>query len=1370
MTHRAILTVALLAACVDLPSGGSSRPGADGDASSEPGVIPDKEPVVEVPEPNTEALVVLTSAEPAQGRTAGAELVVLTGSGFVDGMKVWFENVPAGEVHVLSPIVAHVRTPAHAAGPVDLRVVRSDGETATLEDGFKFKDAISVHSVFPAEGPREGGTAVAISGEGFTEDTRVLLGGRLLVDAQIVDRETILAISPPGESAGPADVLVFTDWTNTVAEGAFRYTEPPTIDIVDPSVGDTDAPTLVRVVGRGLDQRSVVTFGGVDAPIISVAPGSLLVRVPQQAIGLVDVHVTSPDGEASANDAFGFRDLPTFTPDVTSYWPRTGPEAGGTRLHIGVVGAMQFVEVTIHGQPAPIEMWATNGVVVRTPPGTGAVTIDVRVDGLDFTLPEPFVYTSTPTIDAVEPERGPTTGGTEVVLSGDFPSDAEVFFGGIPAVILERSSTTLRVRTPAGSPGAVPVRVSGAVELLLESGFVYEAPGGPALYAVHPTTGAIAGNTLLRVFGAGFTPDAVLKFANKALPNLEVISPTELRVRTIPADEPTTVDVKLDQGDDQLVLGDAFAYFDPASPYGGAWGPEIRGALNVTVLDIMTTDPVPAAFVMLWSDPSTPYRGYTDERGQVTFSGLDLVGPQMLTAAKTGYTAYSVVEVNAQNVTVHLIPPASSSSGGGGGGGPQALQPAQLEGRVLGLGKYIVPPPKACSYMAQKGLVGAEGTASCAPCAIADDCGPGYQCRDIANEGRRCALTCATSDDCPGGYICGAGVEGAAACIPDPGRRAAYCMTTSNELWADPPAANPMFLQGVHYTWATGDNRFSLSSRLGELALICVGGVIQDEADAFGSFVPVAMGVARHITANSGALITDIDVMLDIPLRKTVPLRLDGAPTTYRDPVFGGDAPTSTNLRVSLDFGAEGYWKIHDKTLPGATDFALTHQPENLAGKLDEVTYLFLAVVKGGSALESGTQAYRVKVLDTDTLFNWVDGSWKAEHTGITRDLFGMWGLGDQHLWAVGADGLIAHRRAGGWFPQFSPTDETLRGVHGVGEEFALAVGDKGTIVVFDGVSWKSEASGTAAPLYAAAGTGPLQAFAVGEATALYRDTTGWHPLPGAPATALRGAWSPTPTSVWAVGDDGTLWMYDRLTPGWKAETLTSSAIPLYAISGRSAADVWVVGSAGTVLHRTAPGTTERVEVPTQAALYGLALHPDGRVVAAGARGTLLTFDGNGWAVGTAEQHAGDLRAAAFLDDPEIGAIVGGSQAVTLGPMLSFPELQDPNGQPIELQPFTYHLHWEAKPSASPTFNFVEMLYSNFPMWWTVVDAAAQDVTFPNLPMVEGITPWISPQTLIRVNRVLKPGVTVDNFDFWDTYDTSSWQSWSWGTAVVTTF
>ncbi len=1349
---------------------GEQVDGADGvvvppDDTADPGqVIPDPDPA--------DNDLRITSLDPMQGRTGGAELVTIAGEGYQDGMKVYFGSTLAAEVDVLSEYVVHVRTPAHAPGPVDLRIVRQDGAETVRLNAFKFKDAIRVDELNPTSGPREGGTAVTVRGEGFTKETRVLIDGRLLVDSRVVDGRTILGIAPPGSRAGAVDVLAFTDWTNATAHGAYRYAEAPRIDLIEPAIGSTTSTTLVTLIGPGLSKSARLAFGDVEANIVSVREDGVVARVAAQPAGVVDVSVVTADGETIAPGAFAFVDG-GMTPALLTVWPLTGPESGGTMVAFGLSGVFGTPEVRFGGLPAPLVHFDGATLVVRAPAGEGETPMVVFADGATLTAASPFVYTRTASIANVAPSSGSTQGGELVTLKGEgFPVGASVLFGGVPAIIVDGSPVKLVVRTPVGSPGAVPVRVSGGdVDVTLPAGFTYTAPGGPVLFAVQPNTGGIAGGTLLRFYGSGFDAATEVKFANKVLPNIEVISPTELRARSIRADEPSTVDVRLTWAASpshpagEQLLGDAYTYFDPSSPYGGSWGPAIRGAMNITVLDLTTTEPVTAAFVILGSDPSTPYQGFTDDRGQIIFSGIGLEGPQMVTASKLDYTAYSVVEYDAENVTVHLIPfyPSTSSPGGGGGGGGEPLVTPTIEGRVLGLGKYIVPPPKPCSYMAQKGLVGVDGTASCAPCADAADCGDGYQCFDIAGEGPRCALSCQNDAQCPEGYACGAGVSGSAACIPDPGRRAAYCVTTNHALWEDPvPAPGQIILGGdTSKAWADANTYYKMNTRFGPLAVICLGGVVRDENDLAGSFVPLAMGVARSLDMKSGDVITGLDVMLDIPLRKDVPVRLDGAPLWYVD-VFGAEVPTNVRFRVALDFGAEGYWTVRDETRAGVGDFLLDRQPENLGGKLDGVSYEFLAEVTGQQFEISGTQAHRVKILDTDTLFNLIDGSWKAQASGIEEDLFSVWGTGDDRLWAVGARGRIAHRKGGAWFPQFSPVTSTLRGVSGAGPNFALAVGDGGTIVAFDGTQWLVEPSGTTADLMATCGTGPYHSFAVGTGTALYRDETGWHPLPNTPPVAFRGAYCPAPTTLWAVGDDGLLWTFDRLTGVWSSESLTSGqGIALNAIAGRSASDVWIVGSLGTILHRTAPGQVTRHESGTVVTLHAIALAADGRAAAVGARGALLTWDGLGWARGTSETHAGDLRGVAFLDDPEVGAIAAGSQAVTLGPMLSFPRLHDPAVTSLTGGSFEYHVQWDTLPGALPTFNFIEITAFDFPVWWTVVEAQSQEVTYPNLMAIQGISPFISPSPLLTVRRILKPGVTVDNFDFWDTYDPWDWQSWA---------
>lgn len=384
-------------------------------------VIPDPEPV--------ENDLRITSLDPVQGRTGGAELVTIAGEGYQDGMKVYFGSTLAAEVDVLSEYVVHVRTPAHAPGPVDLRIVRQDGAESVRLNAFKFKDAIRVDTLDPAFGPREGGTAVTVHGEGFTKETRVLIDGRLLVDSRVVDGRTILGIAPPGSRAGNVDVLVFTDWTNATAHGAYRYAEAPRIDLIEPSMGSTTATTLVTLIGPGLSKSARLSFGDVEVTIVSVREDGVVARVSAQPARVVDVSVVTADGEAVAPSAFAFVDA-GMTPVLHTVWPLTGPESGGTMVAFGLSGVFGTPEVRFGGLPAPLVHFDGTTLVVRTPEGEGETPIVVSVDGATLTAPSPFVYTRTAAIDGVAPSTGSTQGGELVTLTGEgFPEGASVQIG-----------------------------------------------------------------------------------------------------------------------------------------------------------------------------------------------------------------------------------------------------------------------------------------------------------------------------------------------------------------------------------------------------------------------------------------------------------------------------------------------------------------------------------------------------------------------------------------------------------------------------------------------------------------------------------------------------------------------------------------------------------------------------------------------------------------------------------------------------------------------------------------------------------------------------------------------------------------------------
>ena len=158
----------------------------------------------------------------------------------------------------------------------------------------------------------------------------------------------------------------------------------------------------------------------------------------------------------------------------------------------------------------------------------------------------------------------------------------------------------------------------------------------------------------------------------------------------------------------------------------------------------MPFDPkIPDAFVMLWTDPSTPYQGYTNQQGQITFSGPDLEGDQMVSASKPGFASTSVIEYNATNVTLYMTPSASGS-----GSPPPGVPPPLFKGQVLNAGKYVPVPWGQCSTKTS-----APGTL-CDPCVEDVDCGsPSMGCNELPNQGTHCTTHCVNNDDCPAGFM-----------------------------------------------------------------------------------------------------------------------------------------------------------------------------------------------------------------------------------------------------------------------------------------------------------------------------------------------------------------------------------------------------------------------------------------------------------------------------------------------------------------------------------------------------------------------------------------------------------------------------------------
>ena len=152
----------------------------------------------------------VSSISPTSGPTAGGTAVSITGTGFVSGASVSIGGTAASNVVVVSGTSITAKTPAHAAGAVNVVVTNSDGQSGTLTGGYVYTStnpAPTVSSISPTSGPIAGGTAVSITGTGFVSGASVSIGGTAASNVVVVSGTSITA-KTPAHAAGAVNVVV----------------------------------------------------------------------------------------------------------------------------------------------------------------------------------------------------------------------------------------------------------------------------------------------------------------------------------------------------------------------------------------------------------------------------------------------------------------------------------------------------------------------------------------------------------------------------------------------------------------------------------------------------------------------------------------------------------------------------------------------------------------------------------------------------------------------------------------------------------------------------------------------------------------------------------------------------------------------------------------------------------------------------------------------------------------------------------------------------------------------------------------------------------------------------------------------------------
>jgi len=538
---------------------------------------------------NTEPGPTLLKLRPNTGPAGGGTALVVEGASFQQGAIVYLDWKVTETLRVEESYITLV-TPSVSVGTVDVAVTNPDGQSYVLAKAFaaydEQKQGPSIDSVRPIAGPVEGGTTVTLQGEGFQEDSLLIVDGRP-TDFTFESDTSITFVSPPGD-AGTVMIAVtnMNGESDIVPDGFLYFYEPPNIHEVTPGRGGLAGGTAITIRGEYFDEDSRVWLGSAECVGTTfVSDGELTCSAPAVTDpGAVDVIVEAGNGLMGVlPQGFEYGNYPI----ITSVVPEVGPSDGGIIVLVLGEGFSQNSEIQFGGTAATTAYFTGDeGIGVVLPPGDiGTVDVSVSDSGaVTDTLTDGFTYEPvevvggiTPTLTQVIPATGPLPGGGLVLLKGfNLPDDPAVTFGGEDAIsVVPLSNTELSVRVPAATdPGSVDVVVTDSAtgaQTVLPNAYTYYDPAdaandAPTIDFMKPTTGPSSGNTLALIEGTGFLEGASVFIGGALATDITVVSDTVVTFRT-PASGAGPADVSVVNPDGQYAeLPNGFVYSDNPGP------------------------------------------------------------------------------------------------------------------------------------------------------------------------------------------------------------------------------------------------------------------------------------------------------------------------------------------------------------------------------------------------------------------------------------------------------------------------------------------------------------------------------------------------------------------------------------------------------------------------------------------------------------------------------------------------------------------------------------------------------------------------------------------------------------------------------------
>ena len=198
-------------------------------------------------------------------------------------------------------------------------------------------------------------------------------------------------------------------------------------------------------------------------------------------------------------------------PVISDIAPTGGPAAGGQSLTIAGYNFGQSPSATVGGRACTTQVSGNYSVTCLTPPGAPGTKAPVMVIAGPYNTTANVLYAyDPPTVASITPNKGPTTGGVLLTISGSsfgappIAPVATVLIGGAVCPLVSQTDAQIVCQQPSGVGTGLPVVVNvGAAQSNTNVTFSYNAP---TITNVSPGGGPAAGGNTLTISGVNFGP------------------------------------------------------------------------------------------------------------------------------------------------------------------------------------------------------------------------------------------------------------------------------------------------------------------------------------------------------------------------------------------------------------------------------------------------------------------------------------------------------------------------------------------------------------------------------------------------------------------------------------------------------------------------------------------------------------------------------------------------------------------------------------------------------------------------------------------------------------------------------------------------